>query len=195
MAARIHFCFNLRARFSVSDLADSHRRSATIKTWGLKPTSSGVAAREGFRLPTPTALVIDVDREYGEVIGSVLRDYEVRVSTSAQDARVAQGPLDVAVIDRQAVDELGEFLTLVGALRLDHPDVVVVVTSREHLLVREIVACFAAGVDDYIPKPFHPREFAARVARFRARTGRAMSLPTLDPASVCTRPVPQRSRV
>lgn len=44
-------------------------------------------------------------------------------------------------------------------------DLLVVVTSRGHPMVGQIVACFGAGADDFIRTPYHPSELRARVDR------------------------------
>ena len=52
-------------------------------------------------------------------------------------------------------------LEFLRRLRLEHPTPVIMLTAKGEEPDR--LAGFAAGVDDYVPKPFSPRELVARV--------------------------------
>ncbi|MCK9485363.1 MAG: response regulator transcription factor [Dehalococcoidia bacterium] len=115
---------------------------------------------------SPSILVVDPDREYAEIIGDTLnRDRRgVRVAPSARVALewLQQSPHHAVVLDQDAA-EGGVLPGLVRVIRQLQPSIGLVVTSQRRVSVAETVACFDAGADEYIEKPFHPGEFAARV--------------------------------
>jgi two-component system, OmpR family, phosphate regulon response regulator PhoB len=97
--------------------------------------------------------------------GYVVRDFEDGTAALA-DAR-AHRP-DLAVLDVMMPGMSG--LEVCQALRAD-PAMsgvpVIILTARgQHA---DIEAGFAAGANDYIVKPFSPRELAARVSKLLAR--------------------------
>jgi len=59
----------------------------------------------------------------------------------------------------------------------------VVMTSSARLTSTQKAACFEAGADEFVEKPFHPQEFAARVRAVNRRVRRSMSPSVTSPSS------------
>lgn len=116
-------------------------------------------------------LVVDDDQDYAEIISRSLElaSHETIIASSANAALnyVAKNRPDIAVLDVMLPDSSG--LALCKELRERVPDLPVLFLSS---LDRsgDIVAGFTHGGDDYVTKPFHPRELIARVSALARRT-------------------------
>ena len=121
-----------------------------------------------------TALVVDDDPTVGDVVGAYLEraGFDVR--------RAADGPSALALAEAQAPDVVVLDLMLPGLdglevcrrLRRDHPRVPVVMLTalgeeEDRILGLEV------GADDYVTKPFSPRELVLRVHAVVRRVGAA----------------------
>ncbi|HVP28937.1 MAG TPA: response regulator transcription factor [Myxococcota bacterium] len=118
-------------------------------------------------------LVIDADLSEAEGMKRPLEEagLEVRLAGSGRDALAAAhaNPPDLAVVEMLLPDLSG--LGLVRAMREDPqlvrvPIVMVAATAAE----MDRVVAFEVGVDDFVSKPFHPRELALRVSAILRRT-------------------------
>ena len=108
-------------------------------------------------------LVVDDERPMAEVVEFALRrgGFEVRVAATLAAAR--------AVLEREAVDLVvldlglpdGDGLDLCRELRARSPLPVLILSSRDEEVDR--VLGLEIGADDYVVKPFSPRELVARV--------------------------------
>jgi two-component system catabolic regulation response regulator CreB len=85
-------------------------------------------------------------------------------------ARDDLGHCDVIVLDLGLPDGSG-FTLLQASRRVSPPPRVVVLTSRDDEV--DCVAALEAGADDYMTKPFSPRELVARVRAVLRRGGDA----------------------
>ncbi len=120
-------------------------------------------------------VVVDDDPDVRRVVAIKLERAGFSVVTAPDAASglaavLREGP-DVAVVDRMLPD--GDGLELVGALRAALADacpVIVVLSARTELA--EIVEGIAAGADDYVTKPFSPRDLVERILVALARRGR-----------------------
>jgi len=125
-----------------------------------------VAERGG----APTILVVDDDPTFLHLVRGLLeRDgHEVVQATDAEGALAAveQGAPDLIVLDIEMPGMSG--LELLSRLRPRVGAPVIVVSGRE--AESERVLAFDLGADDYVVKPFLPREFAARVRAALRRT-------------------------
>ena len=116
-------------------------------------------------------LVVDDDADIVELVSLKLRSsgHEVTAVGSgetARDALAARHDVDLAVVDHMMPGMTG--VDLVRALRAEGSTLpVLMLTARSQ--ERDLENGFTAGVDDYMTKPFSPRELAARVTSLLAR--------------------------
>jgi two-component system phosphate regulon response regulator OmpR len=127
-------------------------------------------------------LVVDDDARIRGLLQRYLSDNGFRVST-AQDAAEARDRLrflqpDLLVLDVMMPGESG--LTLTESLRQENSEVpVLLLTARG--APEDRIAGFEAGADDYLPKPFEPKELLLRI---RAMLRRAPPPPPVVGAPV-----------
>ena len=110
------------------------------------------------------ALVIDDDRQIGELLTEYLAKHNISVYHAARAAeglaRLASAGADVVVLDVM-MPEMNGFDTC-KAIRAEHPTTpILMLTARGEVADR--VVGLELGADDYMPKPFEPRELAARL--------------------------------
>lgn len=122
----------------------------------------------------PVLLVVDDEVDVREVIEEYFRahGYAVLGAESAQAARaiVSAQPVDLALLDINMPGEDG--LSLARHLRERHAGMAIVMLTSASTVVDRIVG-LEMGADDYVPKPFDPRELAARVKSVLRRTSPA----------------------
>jgi len=120
-------------------------------------------------------LVIEDDRDIAELLVHTLErsGYEASFVTSGTDglASVRARPPDLVVLDRMlpGMDGL-EVCRALRASRLTAAVPVIMVTARAEEADR--IAGLELGADDYVTKPFSPREVVARVKALLRRTQR-----------------------
>jgi DNA-binding response OmpR family regulator len=127
-------------------------------------------------MPSPKATLLIVDDEPD--VREVLEEYFVGQGyavLSAQDAGVAKTiaakqPVDLALVDIHMPGEDG--LSLARHLRERYAGVAIVMLTSAATVVDRIVG-LEMGADDYVPKPFDPRELGARVKSVLRRTSAA----------------------
>jgi len=113
---------------------------------------------------TPHILVVDDDARLRALIQRYLGEQGFRVSVAA-DAAAARKALasmafDMLVLDVMMPGESG--LDLTESLRRDGQEVpILMLTARG--APDDRIAGFESGADDYLPKPFDPRELALRI--------------------------------
>jgi DNA-binding response OmpR family regulator len=128
----------------------------------------------------PRVLVVDDDPTVAEVVLGYLRRDGFEAAYAADGlsalAIAASAPPDLVVLDLMLPGIDG--LEVCRRLRADRPDLpVVMLTARGEEDDR--IAGLEVGADDYVVKPFSPRELALRVRSVLRRTDRQPS----DPAS------------
>ncbi len=129
---------------------------------------------------TPHILVIDDDPTIRELVAEYLGDNEMRVSAGASGQDL------FAIIDREAIDLVLLDLKLPGedgmqlarTLRERATVPIVLLTGRKEEADR--VMGLELGADDYITKPFSPREMLARVRAVLRRYQVQTTLPERD---------------
>lgn len=111
----------------------------------------------------PHLLVVDDDQRIRELLSRYLSDHEYRVTTAsdAADARTKLGGMmfDMLVLDVMMPGETG--LELAKSIRANSDVPILMLTARAETADR--IAGLEAGVDDYLPKPFDPRELLLRI--------------------------------
>ncbi len=137
---------------------------------------SGSAIVQG--LSPESALVVDSDQDYVKAIRAALMDdianIDAVTSIAAAVSRLQGNGHRLVIVD-SALDGDPTAIDLVRALRRTRPEVAIVMTSSTHLTATQVAACFEAGADEFIRKPFHPQEFAARVRAVNRRVRRSMA--------------------
>ena len=128
-------------------------------------------------------LLVDDDRRIRALLARYLVDQGFRV-TAAASAAEARGQMknlafDLIVLDVMMPGETG--LEFAAALRRDGSQIpVLMLTARTDPADR--VRGFEAGVDDYLAKPFEPRELSLRIASILRRAAPPPQVP--PPATV-----------
>jgi len=119
-------------------------------------------------------LIVDDDAEIRGLLGDYLRKNDYRVTTAAngKDMRAAMDPArpDLVILDLMLPGEDG--LALCRDLRAGSNLPVIMLTARGEETDR--IVGLEMGADDYVPKPFSPRELLARI---KSVLRRARSLP------------------
>ncbi len=114
-------------------------------------------------------LVVDDDRRLRDLLQRYLTDNGYRVTTAenAADARARMSGLafDLLVVDVMMPGESG--LSLTRALREESPVPILLLTAMGE--PEDRVAGLECGADDYLPKPFEPRELLLRIGNILRR--------------------------
>jgi len=117
-------------------------------------------------------LLVDDDAEIRQSVCQYLRSFGLECETAADGAQMRQAlrpvPPDVVVLDLMLPGEDG--LTLLRWLRQHTALPVIMLTARGDPVSR--VVGLEMGADDYMPKPFEPRELVARIQAVVRRGGR-----------------------
>ncbi len=132
----------------------------------------------------PALLAVDDDPVIRETLVALFgRDFEVLTATDgAEGLRLARERAPrLLIVDETMPNMTG--LELVKALRADPggdgvPVIMVTSRSKSH----DVVQALAAGVSDYIAKPFKPEELAAKVRELLRRAGKTVLIADDDPA-------------
>ena len=119
----------------------------------------------------PHLLVVDDHREIRESLSDYLRQHGYRVSPAAS-AAAARKALSASAIDLVVLDIMmpGEEdgLTLCRSLRETTDLPIILLTAMVEATDR--VIGLEMGADDYVTKPFNPRELMARIKAVLRRT-------------------------
>ncbi len=124
-------------------------------------------------------LIVDDDRDIRTLLAEQLRAAGYQVSAAGDGAEMRKvlerGPVDLIVLDLNLPKEDG--LTLCRDLRARSTTPVIMLTARAEAIDR--ILGLEMGADDYLPKPFEPRELLARI---RSVLRRSQALPAnLEP--------------
>ena len=119
----------------------------------------------------PHILVVDDDREIRDLLARFLERHQIRV-TSVRDAREARrawgaGHYRLVVLDLMLPSESG--LDFARWLRGQSDVPIVMLTAMGEETDR--IIGLELGADDYVPKPFNPRELLARIRAVLRRAG------------------------
>ncbi|MBS0277379.1 MAG: response regulator [Proteobacteria bacterium] len=118
----------------------------------------------------PHVLIVEDARDIREPLGRYLREHGYRATTAA-DAQAARKVMKGAAIDLVVLDIMmpGEDgLSLCRSIRETSQIPVILLTARGEEVDR--IIGLEMGADDYIPKPFSPRELIARISAVLRRT-------------------------
>ena len=126
---------------------------------------------------TPHVLVVDDDQEIRRLLGRYLSEQGFRVSLAGSkrefDERLATEKFDIVILDVLLPD--GSGLDLCRGLRQREPQLPVILVTALKEDVDRIIG-LEIGADDYIAKPFNPRELLARIRAVLRRSSAAQGL-------------------
>jgi len=121
----------------------------------------------------PTIVVVEDDREIGELVQGLLarEGFEAVVARSGVelDRTLQQRPADLIVLDLMLPGEDG--LSICRRLRARSAVPIVMLTAKSEDIDR--IIGLELGADDYVGKPFNPRELIARIRAVLRRTAPA----------------------
>ncbi len=111
----------------------------------------------------PRLLLIDDDEQLGPPLAAYFKrfDFELAHATRPSEGlkRLRAGGFDAAILDVM-LPEMNGF-ELCRTIRAENPIPIIMLTARGDVMDR--VVGLELGADDYLPKPFEPRELLARI--------------------------------
>jgi two-component system, OmpR family, response regulator len=127
-------------------------------------------------------LLIDDDEHLAPPLATYLRRFDLVLESALRPstglARLAEGGVDAVILDVMLPEMDGFALCRLIRQSADLP--ILMLTARGELTDR--VVGLELGADDYLPKPFEPRELAARLQTILRRAGRPPALPAVAEA-------------
>jgi two-component system, OmpR family, response regulator len=137
----------------------------------------------------PRILLIDDDEQLGPPLAAYFQRYELALEQATRPstglARLQSGGFDAAILDVM-LPEMDGF-ELCRSIRKSSDLPIIMLTARGDVMDR--VVGLELGADDYLPKPFEPRELVARVQtvlRRRVAKPAAQDLLSFDGLSIDT---------
>ncbi len=134
----------------------------------------------------PHILVVDDDTRLRELLKSFLSRNGFRVSTAGHAAEARQRlqtlDFDLIVLDVMMPGETG----LAFAAELRRTDDVPILMLTAMVDPKDRIAGLETGVDDYLGKPFEPRELLLRLQSILRRGRPAVGPPTAEPQRLMT---------
>jgi DNA-binding response OmpR family regulator len=125
---------------------------------------------------TPRVLIVDDDPVIRELLASYLqRDgFVVHCAETAEqaEAHLLQQPVDLLMLDIRLPGKDG--LTLTRELRVRSEVGIILITGRDDEIDR--IVGLECGADDYLAKPFNPRELMSRAKNLVRRVRHAQAL-------------------
>ncbi|MBF0177045.1 MAG: two-component system response regulator OmpR [Magnetococcales bacterium] len=134
----------------------------------------------------PTILLIDDDPRLQKLLKRYLSEQGLQVlaatTTSEADKILAKQRVDLLILDLMLPGEDG--LSYCRRLRgADHPIPIIMLTAKGDEVDR--IVGLEMGADDYLPKPFNPRELVARIqAVLRRRPPPVPGAPARDESAI-----------
>ncbi|MEO5362509.1 MAG: response regulator [Magnetococcus sp. DMHC-8] len=120
--------------------------------------------------PVDHILIVDDDPDIIDLVRRFFEKNGLKVSAATDGkglwAVLHHGTVDLIVLDLMLPDEDG--LVLCRTLRASSSVPIIILSSRGEEVDR--IIGLEMGADDYLPKPFHPRELLARVRSVLRRT-------------------------
>lgn len=132
---------------------------------------------------SPNILVVEDDRETRTLIAKYLRTNSCNVTTAADgremDKAMADHRVDLLILDVMLPGEDG--LTLCRRVRAQSQVPIIMLTARGEDVDR--ILGLEMGADDYLPKPFNPRELLARINAVLRRQASALNASAMPHAT------------
>ena len=122
----------------------------------------------------PMVLVVDDDMRIRDLLGKFLIDYSYRVQTAANAAQarahLASQYFDIMILDIMMPKETGlELLATMRSAQSSYKQLPVILLTAQDGLDEKIHGLMS-GADDYLTKPFEPKELIARIETVLRRT-------------------------
>jgi two-component system OmpR family response regulator len=122
-------------------------------------------------IETPHILIVEDDKDISALIARYLNNNDMRTSIAGHgqemDIKLSHDPVDLIVLDLNLPKEDG--LSICLRLRNTTTIPIIMLTAKGEEIDR--IIGLEMGADDYMPKPFNPRELLARIrAVLRRRT-------------------------
>ena len=119
---------------------------------------------------TTHILVVDDDPSVRQMIVDYLADYDIRVTALASGRQIpdvtARETIDLLILDLKLPGEDG--MDIARRIRADSNMPIIMLTGRKEEADR--VMALELGADDYLTKPFSPRELLARIRSLLRRS-------------------------
>lgn len=119
-----------------------------------------------------TVIIVEDEKKISDVVAMYLEreGFKVKVAATGGGAiDLLQGPFDIIILDLMLPDMSGEELCKTIRETSDVPIIMLTAKSGEEDRIRGL----GIGADDYVVKPFSPRELVARVKAQLRRTRKA----------------------
>jgi two-component system OmpR family response regulator len=147
------------------------------------PFGPNLGQTKRMAIPNPNILVVEDDRETRTLIAKYLRNNACNVTT-VSDGRemsraLADHRVDLIILDVMLPGEDG--LSLCRKVRSEAQTPIIMLTARGEDVDR--IVGLEMGADDYLPKPFNPRELLARINAVLRRQAAAQAASAIEGAS------------
>ena len=122
----------------------------------------------------PLILIVDDDMRLRDLLSKFLNDYSYRVQTAANPAQarahLASQHFDIMILDIMMPKESGlDLLSSMKRAPSTYKQIPVILLSAQDGLDEKIHGLMS-GADDYLTKPFEPKELIARIETVLRRT-------------------------
>ena len=122
-----------------------------------------------------TCLIVDDDPALRELVGDHLKRYGLQArladSAAAMQRELQRGGIDIVLLDLMLPD--GDGIELCRELRMRSKMPIIMLTAQGDPISR--VLGLEMGADDYVAKPFEPRELLARIHALIRRSSGALA--------------------
>lgn len=122
---------------------------------------------------TPQVLLIDDDQRLADLLARYFERFDLHLDHAAAPSagikKIDTGHFDLVILDVM-LPEMDGF-EVCKAIRKTSDIPIIMLTARGDVMDR--VVGLEIGADDYLAKPFEPRELVARIQNILKRTGRA----------------------
>ncbi len=129
-------------------------------------------------------LLIDDDEHLAPPLAAYLRRFDLELESALRPSlglqRLAEGGIDAVILDVM-LPEMDGF-EVCRRIRRDNQVPVLMLTARGDVTDR--IVGLELGADDYLPKPFEPRELAVRLQTILRRVRPAADAPATSPTQL-----------
>jgi two-component system OmpR family response regulator len=150
------------------------------KSFAARPESP---TKVGMAQPSPNILVVEDDRETRTLIARYLRNNACNVTTAGDGREMARAMtdrrVDLLILDVMLPGEDG--LSLCRKVRAGSQTPIIMLTARAEDVDR--ILGLEMGADDYLAKPFNPRELLARINAVLRRQAATRSASAIEGAT------------